>query len=231
MLFLYSIGIPFAVILIALIVFRASTHKFYVSLLGLAISLVLAASLTNLAKNAIGRPRPDFLDRCKARPGTPQSSLVGAEVCTQTNAHTLQDGWRSFPSGHSSFSFSGLGYLALWGAGQLHAVRPHANLLRGLLCLLPIVEAAGIAISRLEDYRHDPYDVSAGSLLGIAVAYASYRRYFPTLRSSLCDSPIPRRTDSLPLKQHDEELAVDDTADFELAQDEGSDHFPLNASS
>ena len=113
MLFLYSIGIPFAVILIALIVFRATTHKFYVSLLGLAISLVLTASLTNLAKNAIGRPRPDFLDRCKARPGTPQSSLVGMDVCTQTNDHTLQDGWRSFPSGHSSFAFSGLGYLAL----------------------------------------------------------------------------------------------------------------------
>jgi diacylglycerol diphosphate phosphatase/phosphatidate phosphatase len=231
MLFLYSIGIPFAVVLIALIVFRASSHKFHVSLLGLAISLVLASSLTNLAKNAIGRPRPDFLDRCKARPGTPQGSLVGIEVCTETNAHTLQDGWRSFPSGHSSFAFSGLGYLALWGAGQLHVFRPHANLLRGLLCLLPIVAAAGIAISRLEDYRHDPYDVSAGSLLGIIVAYASYRRYFPTLKSGVCDSPIPRRSDSMPLK-HDEEVAVNrETGDFELADDEASDHFPLNRSS
>jgi diacylglycerol diphosphate phosphatase/phosphatidate phosphatase len=231
MLFLYSIGIPFAVILIALIVFRAASHKFHVSLLGLAISLVLASSLTNLGKNSIGRPRPDFLDRCKARPGTPQSSLVGIDVCTETNAHTLQDGWRSFPSGHSSFSFSGLGYLALWGAGQLHVFRPHANLLRGLLCLLPIIAAAGIAISRTEDYRHDAYDVTAGSLLGITVAYVSYRRYFPTLTSGLCDSPIPRRTDSMPLKQRDEEVAVHDGGEFELADDDGSDHFPLNGGS
>lgn len=31
----------------------------------------------------------------------------------------LHDGWRSFPSGHSSFSFAGLGYLSLFLAGQV----------------------------------------------------------------------------------------------------------------
>lgn len=46
-----------------------------------------------------------------------------------------------------------------------------------------------IAISRLDDYRHDVYDVTCGSILGLLVAYFSYRRYYPALRSSACDIP------------------------------------------
>ena len=64
-------------------------------------------------KNAVGRPRPDLLARCKPREGTPVQGLVGVEVCGEGDGHLLRDGWRSFPSGHSSLAFCGLGYLAL----------------------------------------------------------------------------------------------------------------------
>ncbi len=67
----------------------------------------------------VGRPRPDLLARCKPTPGTPTSTLVAIDVCTETDHHTLHDGWRSFPSGHSSFSFAGLGFLSLFFAGQM----------------------------------------------------------------------------------------------------------------
>jgi diacylglycerol diphosphate phosphatase/phosphatidate phosphatase len=50
-----------------------------------------------------------------------------------------------------------------------------------------------IAISRCEDYRHDVYDVTCGSILGFAVAYFSYRRYYPSLRSAKCDEPYPSK--------------------------------------
>lgn len=46
-----------------------------------------------------------------------------------------------------------------------------------------------VAISRLDDYRHDVYDVTCGSILGIFVAYFSYRHYYPALRAPLCDIP------------------------------------------
>lgn len=49
-----------------------------------------------------------------------------------------------------------------------------------------------IAMSRLADYRHDVYDVTFGSLLGMFMAYFSYRRYYPALRSIDCDTPYPR---------------------------------------
>ncbi|KAI4284683.1 MAG: hypothetical protein L6R35_004835, partial [Caloplaca aegaea] len=40
-------------------------HKAHVTILGLLISLLLTSFLTDTFKNAIGRPRPDLLARCK----------------------------------------------------------------------------------------------------------------------------------------------------------------------
>lgn len=115
--------------------------------------MALTVFITDIIKNAVGRPRPDLISRCKPASGTLGDKLVTIDVCTETNHDMLQDGWRSFPSGHSSFAFSGLGYLALFLAGQLHVFRPRADLGRVLLALVPLLGAALIAISRCEDYR------------------------------------------------------------------------------
>ena len=74
-------------------------------------------------------------------------------------------------------------------------MRPRADLARALIPLAPLLGAALIAISRLEDYRHDVYDVSVGSILGMSVAYCSYRRYYPALGSNNCDVPYPSRAE------------------------------------
>lgn len=44
-------------------------------------------------------------------------------------------------------------------------------------------------MSRLEDYRHDVFDVVSGSILGFAVTYFNWRRYYPSLLSTDCDEP------------------------------------------
>lgn len=75
----------------------------------------------------------------------------------------------------------------------MHVFRPRTDLARVLLALWPLLGAALIAISRLEDYRHDVYDVTIGSILGMSMAYFSYRRYFPALRSNRCEEPFPSR--------------------------------------
>lgn len=77
-------------------------------------------------------------------------------------------------------------------AGQMHVLRPGTDLGRFLISLVPLMGAALIAMSRLADYRHDVYDVSCGTLLGLVVAYFSYRRYYPSLRSVHCDVPYSR---------------------------------------
>lgn len=159
----------------------------------------------------VGRPRPDLIARCQPLPDTPPNKLVGVEICTQTDHHTLHDGWRSFPSGHSSFAFAGLGYLALFWCGQFRAfstssssspgggssgimdgmekVLVKRDLLKALLCLSPLLGALMIAISRCMDYRHDVEDVCVGSLMGWVITYWSYRRYWPRLSNGRCGEP------------------------------------------
>lgn len=50
--------------------------------------------------------------------------------------------------------------------------------------MVPTLGAALIAISRIMDARHHPFDVISGSLLGMTMAYISYRQYFPPLSES-----------------------------------------------
>lgn len=192
---MYAGALPLLVLVLWAAVYQPGVHKAHVSILGLFISLILTSFLTNVVKNAVGRPRPDLISRCKPRDDTPPHSLVTIDVCTETDHHILHDGWRSFPSGHSSFAFSGLGYLALFFAGQMHIFRPYTDLARVLLALIPLIGAALIAISRCEDYRHDVYDVATGSILGMSIAFFSYRRYYPRLKSAQCDLPYPSRSE------------------------------------
>jgi diacylglycerol diphosphate phosphatase/phosphatidate phosphatase len=122
-----------------------------------------------------------------------------------------------------------LGFLALFFAGQLHVFRPRTDLGRTLIALAPLLGAAMIAISRCEDYRHDVYDVTCGSILGFSIAYFSYRRYYPRLHSARCDEPFPSRETSFnegfgKLK-NDEEATVRGTREFDLeglSSDDGS---------
>jgi diacylglycerol diphosphate phosphatase / phosphatidate phosphatase len=190
--FVYALYIPLGVLLLwNFLISRASFHKHHSTILGLAIAIILTTFLTDLVKNTVGRPRPDLLARCKPRPGTPRDRLVDISVCTETDHHTLHDGWRSFPSGHSSFSFAGLGYLAFFLAGQLHVFHNKRDMGRAMVFMAPLIGATMIAISRCQDYRHDVYDVCVGSALGIVVAFWSYRRYWPRLNERDCHIPHP----------------------------------------
>ncbi|KAF1361999.1 acid phosphatase/Vanadium-dependent haloperoxidase [Lizonia empirigonia] len=231
-LFIYAGAMPLGLLVGWALAARPGTHKAHVTLLGWLASMMLTLFLTDVVKNAVGRPRPDLLSRCKPAPGTPAHSLVTFDVCTETDHHVLHDGWRSFPSGHSSTAFSGLGYLSLVMAGQCHVYRPRADLARVLLALAPLLGAALIAISRCEDYRHDVYDVSVGSLLGMAVAHYTYRRYYPALRSKDCATPYPNPADERGFAKLKDEESIRSAHDFELDdldnEDEERQGRPLN---
>lgn len=76
--------------------------------LGLALSQGLAFVITGALKNATGKPRPDLIDRCIPALGShdrPVSGLSNSSICEQKNHAILKDGFRSFPSGHSSCKY------------------------------------------------------------------------------------------------------------------------------
>jgi diacylglycerol diphosphate phosphatase/phosphatidate phosphatase len=185
-----------------------------VALLGLVTSLLVTSFITDTVKNTVGRPRPDLLARCIPREGTPLHELVDWDVCTQTNRPHLEDGFRSFPSGHSAWSWAGLGYLTLFLCGQLGALKRHRGLGRCVITTLPSIGAMLITISRTQDYRHDVFDVCAGSTIGMLTAWFCYRRYFRPVTSAA--SAVPYERD----EEEDEEdmLAFEKLRDVEMGR-------------
>lgn len=88
-----------------------------------------------------------------------------------------------------------------------------------------------IAVSRLEDYRHDVFDIVAGSTLGACVAYATWRRHFPPLSSPGCADPYPSQTEDASSaagfsRVRDEEELVGNARAFEL---DDEDRYSLSA--
>lgn len=188
-LLLYGLLLPLAFITAWALLLRPDVNKVRATYLGLLGAVFVATVVTDILKNIAGRPRPDLLARCQPRPGTPRDVLVDISVCsTPLTSHVLQDGFRSWPSGHSSFAFSGLGFLSLWLLGQTHALRPapEGNLLAVLVAGVPLMGAALVGVSRTEDYRHHWSDVASGTVLGVVCAWGSYRRFWPGVRSRRC---------------------------------------------
>ncbi|KAG0570222.1 hypothetical protein KC19_6G145200 [Ceratodon purpureus] len=73
--------------------------------------------ITDAIKDGIGRPRPHFYARCFGSPlANATYDATGNVVCILPPS-LMKEAYRSFPSGHTSWSFAGLGYLAMYLAG------------------------------------------------------------------------------------------------------------------
>lgn len=161
---------------------RNNSLLFWKSLMGLLYSTMVCGLCVSLLKNAVGRPRPDFLARCQPFESTPKTGLVDVLSCSVPwSDKVLQDGFRSFPSGHTSFSFAGLGFLAIFLAGQLKMFRSKTSSWKVVVPLVPLSIASWIGLSRSQDYRHHKEDIAVGALFGFAIAYVVYRQLFPPL--------------------------------------------------
>ena len=78
-------------------------------ILGLLLSIGSSFVVTAILKNAIGKPRPDIIDRCNIPPevaapflDSANFTLVTHAMCMQEDNLKLKDGFRSWPSGHAS---------------------------------------------------------------------------------------------------------------------------------
>lgn len=102
------------------LIWRRKMWEWNTAWMGLALSLATAFMVTQGMKLLFGKPRPDFLSRCQpdfSRVPGPNANpavsgyatgvnnlwiLVTSDICTQRDDDILQDGFKSFPSGHAS---------------------------------------------------------------------------------------------------------------------------------
>ncbi|RKP14683.1 phosphatidic acid phosphatase type 2/haloperoxidase, partial [Piptocephalis cylindrospora] len=188
-LFFLSYFVPFAAITLVALSFHRRWHHYHFAVQGLLCSLAFTALITHVLKNTVGRPRPDLLARCQPQIPEPVPILVDVSICQEQNEYLINDGFKSFPSGHSSYSFAGLGYLGFYLAGQVRLLRAHTPPWKSLIVLLPFLMALLVAVSRISDYRHHWSDVLVGSAIGASCAWYFYRRHFPAVGSPVCSAP------------------------------------------
>lgn len=63
----------------------------------------------------------------------------------------------------------------------MHVLDARGEVWKTVVFMAPTLGAGLIAISRIMDSRHHPFDVITGSLLGLLCGWAGYRQFFPQL--------------------------------------------------
>jgi membrane-associated phospholipid phosphatase len=137
--------------------------------------------------------------------------VVTWQICRTAGTSALHNAFASWPSGHSSSSWAGCLYLTLFICAKFgvqipflpinsadrqyistfdedkksapprnHAAAPPVYLL--LIAAVPVGAAAYVSVSRWFDYRHHPFDIISGSVIGIACAWSSFRLYHLPIR-------------------------------------------------
>lgn len=120
------------------------------------LSVSITTVATQVIKVCVGRPRPDMISRCQPIEGAADLPVYGlstmARVCTVQTGHIIDDGFKSFPSGHSSFAFAGLLYLSLYAAGKMHLFDRRGHAVKAWIAFTPCIGATLIAVSRTSSF-------------------------------------------------------------------------------
>lgn len=134
--------------------------------------------ITSVSKTIVGRKRPDFLDRCipnySLLPNT--TTFFDSRVCTGSLSN-IKYGSTSFPSGHSSLSWSSTVFVFLY----LFEVSDVISSLSISLIQAGLISVSlFMALSRVRDNVHHLSDILAGGIFG-SVTSAFFYYYYQTL--------------------------------------------------
>nr|GMD23496.1 lipid phosphate phosphatase 2-like [Ipomoea batatas] len=158
---------------------RRDVYDLHHSVLGILFALLITAVITDSIKDAVGRPRPDFFWRCFPDGKDEGNYDALGDVICHGKASDIKEGHKSFPSGHTSWSFAGLGFLSLYLAGKIKAFDRKGHVAKLCLIFLPLLVAALVGISRVDDYWHHWTDVFTGGIIGLVVSTFCYLQFFP----------------------------------------------------
>ncbi|EME28653.1 Lipid phosphate phosphohydrolase 3 [Galdieria sulphuraria] len=139
-------------------------------------AFLLTSAFTQFGKWYVGYLRPDFATRCLGNSAIPpteynHSVILSDQQCTSGLQGSIDNGRKSFPSGHASTAMSLCFYFVLYLMHKSTKVAsPWIAQVLQVFGLLPLAFGLYVGASRIVDNRHHPADVVAGSLLGILFA-------------------------------------------------------------
>ncbi|KAG1656823.1 hypothetical protein FOA52_008457 [Chlamydomonas sp. UWO 241] len=89
----------------------------------------------------------------------------------------------SYPSGHAAYMFSSMTVVSLFLLGHFRVLsRPQpGQFALAVMCLVPIMLATFVAVSRVYDYKHATSDINAGCFVGLASGLFAYSLNYHSL--------------------------------------------------
>ncbi|KQK09080.1 hypothetical protein BRADI_2g45920v3 [Brachypodium distachyon] len=152
------------IIFVVIYIRRRNVYDLHHAILGILFSVLITGVLTDAIKDAVGRPRPNFFWRCFPDGIAVYDNITTGVIC-HGEASVIKEGHKSFPSGHTSWSFAGLGFLSWYLAGKITVFDRRGHVAKLCVVILPLLVAAMIAISRVDDYWHHWQDVFTGGII------------------------------------------------------------------
>lgn len=210
-------GVTFAYLLAQEGIYRLavedSSQRFHDTLVGFLESVALNAGATEIGKVFAGRLRPDFQDRLRrhlCHTGEPPEELTCADTppladTPEESLDELNDGRKSFPSGHASFGVNLATYTTLAIGGRWVWGPDTTPLTRGVgIAVQTMTMTAGLLVAgtRVDDGRHHASDVLVGAALGFGLANFSYWRRFNLQGRVLRPEERLERSDDMKVRLH-----------------------------
>jgi len=205
----YTLIASCTIIVIVQLLKRSWLYNLHQAILGLFLSYLITNLFTDYIKNFAGRYRPDFLTVCDVDFKKVEEQFLYYQNLTGSNINIdnfgprklfdtsicrcdkseIPEEQKSFPSGHTSFAFATMVYLALYLAGQLRIFDGKCRVWKYFIVCIPIFAGSYVPFSRVMDYRHHWQDVFAGALIGTIFAITVYYFMYPSLHDPNCDIP------------------------------------------
>jgi len=205
--------VPSIISFIIIAITKGNSYEYHQFILTLATAVGLTIGFVDFSKALFGRFRPDFLSRCNidyskvdeivastySIGGLPvgENRLFDLSICSNNNTKVLDEGRRSFPSGHASSSFSSFMILSLFIAGRLRVFNNRFCIWRLLLSSLPLFGAIYIVSTRYQDNLHHWSDLLAGTIIGCLISVIVYHFFYPPLNSEISDKPYQYKYEEL----------------------------------
>jgi len=176
----FSGGVPLIILLILELVFFWNKWNLYHLVTGHATSTAFSLFFTSLFWITVGSHlglRPNFLTICQPdlKKLLPNVTYYTTDICTQP---LKKFDFQGFPSGHSSNAFAGWVFFVLYLNSKLKPWNGTAYVWKGLVLTIPLAFATWVALTRVRDFRHFPFQIFIGSLIGIVSAAFAYRLNF-----------------------------------------------------